>query len=86
MEFKKTETFVLFKNMKIKIDRPLEIQDKDRMICIRAYEKLKGINKYDNWTKEADELFKKNNIKIEIAKEKEFQEYMKKAKDYTLRI
>ena len=38
-----SETFVVFKDMIVRVDRPDEVQDKDQHILCRAYEKLKGV-------------------------------------------
>ena len=77
--FKKTESIVLFRDLIIKIDRPLEIRYRDSTICNRAYEKLKNIHVEDSWTEDADELFKKYDIKYKISTIDEFNEFKKQA-------
>lgn len=79
-------TFVMFKDMKIKIDRPESIKQIDKDICCRAYELLKKIDIKDDWTEMMDGIFADNNIKCEIADEKEFEKFIKKANDFTLRV
>ena len=79
-------TFVKFEDMTIKIDRPVEIEHRDKDICNRVYELLKGDWEEDEWTQEMDRLFKNYNVKYELAKETEYQEFVKKANDFTLRL
>ena len=79
-------TFVKFKDITIKIDRPKEIKHRDEDICNRARELLKDIKEEDEWTREIDKLFKEHNIKYELAKELEYKEFVKKANDLTLRL
>ena len=81
-----TVTFVMFEDLKIKIDRPESINHMDKGICCRAYELLKKMPVKDEWTDSMDILFKENNIKYEIADEKEFSEFAKKANDFTFRL
>jgi len=79
-------TYAAFTDLIVKIDRPVEISNHDKMICIRAYEKLKGINEDDAWTKEADKLFKDHNIKVSVAQKEEFDAFVKKANSITARL
>ena len=78
-------TFVKFEDMTIKIDRPKEIIHRDKDICNRSYELLKGNWEEDDWTQEMDRLFKNYNIKYEHAKEEEFKEFVRKANNFTFR-
>lgn len=84
--FRKMVTFVKFRDITIRIDRPEEISHRDRDICNRAYELLKGDWEEDDWTQEMDRLFSVYNIKYELAKEEEFKEFVKKANEFSFRM
>jgi len=58
----------------------------DEDICNRVHELLTNVKEEDDWTRRMDKIIKDNNIKYEIANEKEFKEFLKHAKDITLRI
>jgi len=79
-------TFYQFKDMKIKVTRPSNFSNRDKEVGNRAYELLKGIKKEDNWTKEMDDFFKKHNIKYKEANETEFKDYVRRAKEFIIRI
>lgn len=69
-------SYVMFQDMFIRLEYPIEIDNRSEDICNRSYELLKGIKEGDDWTTEMDALFKKYGVLYRKATGEEFKNYM----------
>lgn len=75
------ETFYIYEDMIMCVDRPRKIEKRDKDIGNRCRERLLNATLVDDWTKEVDALIEKHKIKFRIATKEELEAYLKKGRD-----